>query len=113
MTRPTPETDNELVEILNLEPIDLDLYRGFTPARDGRRIYGGQVVAQALTAAYRTIEGRLCHSMHAYFIRPGDPSVPILFQVDRARDGGTFSVRRVVAIQNGKQIFNLAASFQV
>jgi acyl-CoA thioesterase-2 len=107
------EPQNELVEILNLEQIELDLYRGLTPARQGQRIYGGQVVAQALTAAYRTIEGRLCHSMHAYFIRPGDPSVPILFQVDRARDGGSFSVRRVVAIQNGKQIFNLAASFQV
>ena len=107
------EPQNELLEILNLEQIELDLYRGLTPAREGRRIYGGQVVAQALTAAYRTIEGRLCHSMHAYFIRPGDPSIPILFQVDRARDGGSFSVRRVTAIQNGKQIFNLAASFQV
>ncbi|MDZ4320933.1 MAG: acyl-CoA thioesterase II [Phenylobacterium sp.] len=107
------EPQNELLEILNLEQIELDLYRGLTPARQGQRIYGGQVVAQALTAAYRTIEGRLCHSMHAYFIRPGDPSIPILFQVDRARDGGSFSVRRVTAIQNGKQIFNLAASFQV
>ncbi len=107
------EPQNELLEILNLEQIELDLYRGLTPAWQGQRIYGGQVVAQALTAAYRTIEGRLCHSMHAYFIRPGDPSIPILFQVDRARDGGSFSVRRVTAIQNGKQIFNLAASFQV
>ena len=107
------EPQNELLEILNLEQIELDLYRGLTPARQGQRIYGGQVVAQALTAAYRTIEGRLCHSMHAYFIRPGDPSIPILFQVDQARDGGSFSVRRVTAIQNGKQIFNLAASFQV
>ena len=107
------EPQNELLEILDLEQIELDLYRGLTPARQGQRIYGGQVVAQALTAAYRTIEGRLCHSMHAYFIRPGDPSIPILFQVDRARDGGSFSVRRVTAIQNGKQIFTLAASFQV
>jgi acyl-CoA thioesterase-2 len=71
------------------------------------------VVAQSLAAAYRTIEGRDCHSLHCYFIRPGNPKLPILFQVDRARDGGSFSVRRVVAIQNGKQIFNLAASFQV
>lgn len=107
------QPQNELVEILDLEQIELNLYRGLTPARQGQRIYGGQVVAQALTAAYRTIEGRLCHSMHAYFIRPGDPSIPILFQVDQARDGGSFSVRRVTAIQNGKQIFNLAASFQV
>ena len=103
----------ELLDILALEAIDLDLYRGVTPDDDrNRRIYGGQVVAQALAAAYRTIEGRHCHSMHAYFIRPGDPKIPILFQVDRARDGGSFAVRRVVAIQHGKQIFNLAASFQ-
>jgi acyl-CoA thioesterase II len=103
----------ELLDILNLEAIDLDLYRGVTPDDDrNRRIYGGQVVAQALAAAYRTIDGRHCHSMHAYFIRPGDPKIPILFQVDRARDGGSFAVRRVVAIQHGKQIFNLAASFQ-
>ncbi len=105
---------NELVDILSLEALDLDLFRGFTPPDDrNRRIYGGQVVAQALSAAYRTIEGRICHSLHSYFIRPGDPKIPILFQVDRARDGGSFSVRRVVAIQAGKQIFNLAASFQV
>ena len=103
----------ELVRILDLETLDLDMFRGFTPPGRDRRIYGGQVVAQALTAAYRTVDKRLCHSMHAYFIRPGDPKVPILFQVDRARDGGTFSVRRVTAIQHGKQIFNLAASFQV
>jgi acyl-CoA thioesterase-2 len=104
---------NELLEILNLEAIDLDMFRGYTPGEGHRRIYGGQVVAQALAAAYRTIEGRVCHSLHSYFIRPGDPKIPILFQVDRARDGGSFSVRRVVAIQHGKQIFNLAASFQV
>lgn len=105
---------NELLDILNLEALDLDLFRGFTPEDDRmRRIYGGQVVAQALAAAYRTVEGRTCHSLHSYFIRPGDPKIPILFQVDRARDGGSFSVRRVVAIQHGKQIFNLAASFQV
>jgi acyl-CoA thioesterase II len=104
---------HELLDILALEAIDRDLYRGVTPDDDrNRRIYGGQVVAQALAAAYCTIEGRHCHSMHAYFIRPGDPKVPILFQVDRARDGGSFAVRRVVAIQHGKQIFNLAASFQ-
>jgi acyl-CoA thioesterase-2 len=103
---------SELVRILDLEMLDLDMFRGFTPPDQNRRIYGGQVVAQALTAAYRTVEGRHCHSMHAYFIRPGDPKIPILFQVDRARDGGSFAVRRVVAIQHGKQIFNLAASFQ-
>jgi len=103
---------NELLDILNLETLDLDMFRGQTPGDGHRRIYGGQVVAQALAAAYRTIEGRHCHSLHSYFIRPGDPKIPILFQVDRARDGGSFAVRRVVAIQHGKQIFNLAASFQ-
>ncbi|MDO8380113.1 acyl-CoA thioesterase II [Phenylobacterium sp.] len=105
---------SELVAILELEPIELDMFRGQTPAGAGSRIYGGQVVAQAMAAAYRTIDdGRLCHSMHGYFMRPGDPKVPILFQVERVRDGGTFAVRRVVALQNGKQIFNLAASFQI
>jgi len=105
--------DNEILTILDLETLDTDLFRGFNPPFETRRIYGGQVVAQALAAAYRTIEDRVCHSLHSYFIRPGNPKLPILFQVDRARDGGSFSVRRVVAIQNGKQIFNLAASFQV
>ena len=104
---------SELVSILELEPIELDMYRGQTPPGAGSRIYGGQVVAQAMAAAYRTIDdGRLCHSMHGYFMRPGDPKTPILFQVERVRDGGSFAVRRVVALQNGKQIFNLAASFQ-
>ena len=105
--------DHELLALLDLETLDTDLFRGFNPPFETRRIYGGQVVAQSLAAAYQTIEGRDCHSLHSYFIRPGNPKLPILFQVDRARDGGSFSVRRVVAIQNGKQIFNLAASFQV
>jgi acyl-CoA thioesterase II len=104
---------SELIGLLDLETIELDMFRGHTPPHETRRIYGGQVVAQALTAAYRTIEGRLCHSLHCYFIRPGDPKVPILFKVERGRDGGSFSTRRVIAIQHGKQIFNLAASFQV
>jgi len=104
---------SELVRILDIEPIDLDMFRGHTPEGETRRIYGGQVIAQALTAAYRTIDGRHCHSMHAYFIRPGDPKIPILLKVERVRDGGSFAVRRVVALQHGQQIFNLAASFQV
>jgi len=103
---------NELVRILDLEPIELDMFRGHTPPGDRGRIYGGQVVAQALTAAYRTVKDRVCCSMHAYFIRPGDPSIPILYVAERDRDGKSFSVRRVVAIQNGAQIFNLAAVFQ-
>jgi acyl-CoA thioesterase-2 len=103
---------SELIGLLDLEVIELDMFRGHTPAHETGRIYGGQVVAQALTAAYQTIQGRLCHSLHSYFIRPGDPKVPILFKVERGRDGGTFSTRRVIAIQHGQQIFNLAASFQ-
>jgi acyl-CoA thioesterase II len=103
---------SELIGLLGLETIELDMFRGFTPEEERGRIYGGQVVAQALTAAYQTIQGRLCHSLHSYFIRPGDPKTPILFKVERGRDGGTFSTRRVIAIQKGQQIFNLAASFQ-
>jgi acyl-CoA thioesterase II len=103
---------SELVRILDIEPIDLDMFRGHTPEGETRRIYGGQVVAQALTAAYRTVDARVCHSMHAYFIRGGDPKIPILLKVERVRDGGSFSVRRVTALQHGQQIFNLAASFQ-
>ena len=83
------------------------------PANQGPRIFGGLVIAQALLAAYATVEERLCHSLHCYFIRPGDPCVPILYEVDRARDGRSFTTRRVTAIQHGEQIFNLAASFQV
>jgi acyl-CoA thioesterase-2 len=106
-----PETD-ELDLILNLETIELDMFRGHNPPGRTQRIYGGQVIGQALTAAYQTIDGRLCNSLHAYFIRGGDPKVPILYKVERARDGGSFSIRRVIAIQHGQQIFNLAASFQ-
>ncbi len=103
---------DELRTLLDLEPVELDMFRGQTPEGETRRIYGGQVVAQALTAAYRTIEGRVCCSLHGYFIRPGDPKIPILYVAERVRDGGSFSVRRVIAIQNGAQIFNLAANFQ-
>ena len=104
---------SELVRILDIEAIDLDMFRGHTPPGETRRIYGGQVVAQALAAAYRTVDGRVCHSMHAYFIRGGDPKIPILLKVERVRDGGTFTMRRVTALQHGQQIFNLSASFQV
>jgi len=107
------DTQN-LSETLHLERLEVNLFRGITPDGGGRaRIYGGQVIAQALLAAYETVEARVCHSLHCYFIRPGDPSVPIIFDVDRSRDGGSFTTRRVVAIQHGQQIFNLAASFQV
>jgi len=101
-----------LVDTLKLEPLEVNLFRGRTPEGRSGRIYGGQVIAQSLLAAYETVDERICHSLHCYFIRPGDPKVPIIFEVDRARDGGSFTTRRVVAIQHGKQIFNLAASFQ-
>jgi acyl-CoA thioesterase II len=107
-------TDAEdLIATLALEPIELNLFRGVSPNEGFPRIFGGLVIAQALLAAYETVEDRVCHSLHAYFIRPGDVTMPVLYEVDRSRDGGTFTTRRVIAIQNGKQIFNLAASFQV
>ncbi|WP_395670485.1 acyl-CoA thioesterase [Phenylobacterium sp.] len=102
-----------LLQSLQLERLEVNLFRGTTPQEaPRRRIYGGQVIAQALLAAYETVEERMCHSLHCYFIRPGDPSIPIVFEVDRSRDGGSFTTRRVVAVQHGQQIFNLAASFQ-
>jgi len=103
-----------LMQALKLERLEVNLFRGTTPEEESRmRIYGGQVIAQSLLAAYETIEDRICHSLHCYFIRPGDPNVPIVFEVDRSRDGGSFTTRRVIAVQHGQQIFNLAASFQV
>ncbi|KEJ88175.1 acyl-CoA thioesterase [Sulfitobacter donghicola] len=104
----------ELLELLDIEQLEVDLFRGVgSGGETTTRIFGGHVIAQALMAAYRTVPDRLCHSLHAYFIRPGDPSIPVIYQVDRARDGGSFTTRRVVAIQHGKQIFNLSASFHV
>ena len=107
------ETPEILTETLALERIEVNTFRGVSPDDGPGRIFGGQVIAQSLLAAYETVEERICHSLHCYFIRPGDPRIPILFEVDRSRDGGTFTTRRVIAVQNGKQIFNLAASFQV
>ena len=104
---------DDLVGLLDLEVIEVNLFRGYTPDENRQRVYGGQVAGQALVAAARTIDesGRLVHSLHAYFLRPGDPTVPILYEVDRIRDGRSFSTRRVVAIQHGRAIFNLQASF--
>jgi len=104
---------SRLLALLDLETIEENLFRGLTPPEPMQRVFGGQVLAQALTAAVHTVPAaRLCHSLHAYFLRPGDPKVPILYQVDRSRDGASFTARRVVAIQHGAQIFTLAASFQ-
>jgi acyl-CoA thioesterase II len=115
-TGPKPHAKHpvdELIELLDLERIDVNIFRGLSPRDRWQRVYGGQVLGQALVAAAHTVEGRVCHSLHAYFLRAGDPKTPILFYVDRARDGGSFTARRVVAIQNGQQIFNMAVSFQV
>ncbi|KAE9625536.1 acyl-CoA thioesterase [Parasedimentitalea maritima] len=103
-----------LLNLLDLERLDRNLYRGIGSGGETPiRIYGGQVIAQALAAAYATVPDRLCHSLHAYFIRAGDPSLPVIYEVDPSRDGGSFTTRRVVAMQNGKQILNLAASFHI
>ena len=103
-----------LIELLDLEPIEVNIFRGVSPQDNRQRTFGGQVAGQALVAVARTVEpDRYVHSLHAYFLRPGDPEVPILYEVDRIRDGRSFTTRRVVAIQHGKAIFNLSASFQV
>ena len=103
---------DELLVILDLEELEVNLFRGRSPQEMRPRVFGGQVAAQALVAAGRTVEGRVVHSLHAYFLRPGDPKIPIVYQVDRIRDGKTFTTRRVVAIQHGEPIFILSASFQ-
>ena len=104
---------DELIELLNLETIEVNLFRGTSPDESRQRVFGGQVAGQALVAAARTVDtpGRMVHSLHAYFLRPGDPEHPILYEVDRLRDGRSFTTRRVVAIQHGRAIFNLQASF--
>lgn len=105
---------DELVRLLDLEDIEVNVFRGVSPDIDMQRVFGGQVAGQALVAAARTTEpDRQIHSLHAYFLRPGDPKVPILYEVDRQRDGRTFTTRRVVAIQHGRPIFNLSAPFHV
>ncbi|HEY1709410.1 MAG TPA: acyl-CoA thioesterase II [Rhizomicrobium sp.] len=112
MTEPAKTPIEEVLDLLDLEKIEENIFRGQSPADRMQRVFGGQVLGQALVAASRTVEGRVCHSFHAYFLRGGDPKVPILYEVDRARDGSSFTARRVVAIQHGKQIFNMSASFQ-
>ncbi|RAY13320.1 acyl-CoA thioesterase II [Actinomadura craniellae] len=104
----------ELLTLLDLEQIENDIFRGRSPDESRQRVFGGQVAGQALVAAGRTVPvNRPVHSLHAYFIRPGDPSVPIVYTVDRVRDGRSFTTRRVVAVQHGKAIFTLSASFQI
>ena len=104
----------ELLTILDLEKLEHNLFRGRSPNVEWQRVFGGQTIAQALVAAQRTVEpDRHVHSLHGYFMLPGDTKVPIVYEVDRIRDGGSFTTRRVVAIQHGQAIFSLEASFQV
>jgi acyl-CoA thioesterase-2 len=100
-----------LLDILDLEPLEHNLFRGRSPQVGWQRVFGGQVIGQALVAACRTVEGRKPHSLHAYFLLPGDPKVPIIYEVDRIRDGRSFATRRVVAIQHGQAIFSMSASY--
>ncbi|HWG00910.1 MAG TPA: acyl-CoA thioesterase II [Trebonia sp.] len=103
---------DELLDLLDLEQIEVNIFRGQSPEERVQRVFGGQVAGQALVAAGRTVpEDRPVHSLHAYFIRPGDPAVPLIYTVDRVRDGRSFTTRRVSAIQHGKTIFTLSASF--
>jgi acyl-CoA thioesterase-2 len=103
----------DLLQVLRLERLEIDLFRGQSRRLSGGRVFGGQVLGQALAAAYATVEGREAHSLHAYFLRAGDADHPIVYEVDRSRDGRGFTSRRVVAIQHGEQIFHMSASFQV
>ncbi|MGA8209861.1 MAG: acyl-CoA thioesterase II [Nocardioidaceae bacterium] len=108
-----PSSADELVELLDLETIDLNLFRGIQPDSGLQRVFGGQVAAQALVAGARTVDVALTvHSLHSYFLRPGDTAVPIVYDVERIRDGRSFSTRRVVARQHGRPIYFMTASFQ-
>jgi acyl-CoA thioesterase II len=103
---------DNLLDLLDLEQIELDIFRGRSPEEQVQRVFGGQVAGQALVAAGRTVPAdRPVHSLHAYFIWPGDPAVPLVYTVDRVRDGRSFTTRRVSAIQHGRPIFTLSASF--
>lgn len=102
---------DRLGAILDLEQIELNVFRGISPTEPQMRVFGGQVAAQALVAAIRTVPDKAVHSLHAYFLRPGDPQWPIVYEVDRIRDGRSYATRRVVGIQHGQAIFNLQASF--
>lgn len=112
--RPSPEAlAADLVRLLEVETLDTDLYRGRCKIGGQGRVFGGQVIGQALMAATGSIDdGKIAHSLHAYFMRPGDEDLPIIYRVERDHDGGSFATRRIIAIQNGKPILNMAASFQ-
>src|ERR1700740_3452794 len=112
----TCESHIDLPSILDLEPIEVNMFRGNSPKTSWQRVFGGQVIGQALVAACRTVENvtaRPPHSLHAYFLIGGDPKVPIIYEVDRIRDGRSFTTRRVVAIQHGHAIFSMSVSFHL
>jgi acyl-CoA thioesterase-2 len=115
--RPTPTPEqlvSRLLQLLELEEIDVDLYRGARLPEGRGRVFGGQVIAQALRAGMRSVEpGRVAHSLHAYFLRAGDDALPIVYRVERDFDGKSFANRRIIAMQRGQPILNMAASFQV
>lgn len=104
---------SDLIDLLELEAIEVNIFRGKNIDETRLRVFGGQVAAQSLVAAGRTVDRGRVHSLHSYFLRPGDPTTPILYEVDRIRDGRSFTTRRVVAIQHGQAIFNLQCSFHV
>src|SRR6202000_2189609 len=101
----------DLLSILDLEPLEVNLFRGNSPKTSWQRVFGEQSTARARGAPCRTVEGRLPHSIHCYFILPGDPQIPIIYQVERLRDGKSYSTRRVTAIQHGNAIFSIMGSF--
>src|ERR1035437_2952939 len=103
----------DLISVLDLEPIEVNMFRGISPKTSWQRVFGGQVIGQAMVAACRTVEGRLPHSLHCYFILPGDQQIPIIDEVEQVRDGKSYSTRRVTAIQHGHAIFSSMVSFHV
>ena len=103
---------NALIALLDLETLEHNLFRGLSPQTGWQRVFGGQVIGQALVAASRTVENKVAHSLHGYFMRAGDTRVPIIYDVDRIRDGDSFATRRVVAIQHGRAIFSMSVSYQ-
>ena len=113
LSPPRAEALATMLSVLDLEAAEPDMFRGLSPKDRWQRVFGGQALGQALTAAARTVEGRACHSLHSYFLRAGDPKTPIHYRVERSRDGLNFTARRVAALQNGELIFTMAASFQV
>jgi acyl-CoA thioesterase-2 len=111
-TDPMPSALQSLLWILDLETLEQNLFRGRSPTDGWQRVFGGQVLGQALVAASRTVEeGRVAHSLHGYFLLAGDPKHPLIYEVERTRDGGSFSTRRVKAIQHGRVIFTMSVSF--